>query len=63
MEEKEENKKTKKTTQKNKDWSTGTAQTTEKNDFKLRGGGGISEKIFNDEPIIQESGCKHAINR
>jgi hypothetical protein len=21
------------------------------------------EKIFNDEPIIQESGCKHAINR
>ena len=25
--------------------------------------GGISEKIFNDEPIIQGSGCKHAINQ
>ena len=26
-------------------------------------GGGISEEIFNDEPIIQGSGCMHAINQ
>ena len=25
--------------------------------------GEISEKIFNGEPIIQGSGCKHAINQ
>ena len=35
--------------------------------FNSGGGGGwgvrISEEIFNDEPIVQGSGCKHAINQ
>ena len=35
-----------------------------KNEFSTRGGGGeISEEIFNDQPSMQESGCKHTINQ